>query len=282
MWILNIKTISMALLTTTALVFGLIELYLMFADISTNWTWLLLSLFYSALIYDMFNHLIIAHRYIDYDTNRWVYKLLVFLGTVGPNSGPLINFGMMHDIHHRYADQNEYDPVSVKLHWYTTLAITPLMYVYLQKQSEIPGIQDWIKKQQQRQHNLVTDPWTNFCDNNAILLCVVTWTVLFFLAPVLLFKVIFVSRVMASVWSGVLQYVGHTPFWFNYRNFNTNNTSQNNIFLYYLGLGLYPSVLHNNHHGDFSKKSRWFECGPERLFLNYLLPPLLAKRPPHK
>ena len=282
MWTLNIKTISMAVLTTIALSFGVIELYLMFTDISTNWTWLLLSLFYSALIYDMFNHLIIAHRYIEYDTNRWFYKLLVFLGTVGPNSGPLINFGMMHDVHHRYADQDEYDPVSVKLHWYTTLAITPLMYVYLPKQSEIPGIQDWIKKQQQRQHNLVTDPWTNFCDNNAILLCVVTWTVLFFLAPVLLFKVIFVSRVMASVWSGVLQYVGHTPFWFNYRNFNTNNTSQNNIFLYYLGLGLYPSVLHNNHHGDFSKKYRWFERGPERLFLNYLLPLLLAKRKSRK
>ena len=278
MWTLNIKTISMAVLTSVALVFGFIELCLMFANPLDNWPWIVFGMVYSALIYDMFNHIIISHRYLDYDPSRWLYKLLVFLGTVGPNSGPLINFGMMHDIHHRHADQNQFDPVSVKLHWYTTLCLSPLMYVFQPKQSEIPDIKIWYQKQSIRQQDLINDPWTDFCDQYAILLCLITWLILFFLLPAVLFKIIFVARLWASIMSGVLQYVGHTSFWLNYRNFDTKDLSQNNLVLYYLGLGLWPTVLHNNHHGDFSKKYRWFERGPERLFLNYLLPPLLAKR----
>lgn len=67
---------------------------------------------------------------------------------------------------------------------------------------------------------------------------------------------------------------GHVKGWFGYRNFETDDQSQNNILLGYLAWG---QGWHNNHHYaprsyDFGKSvsGKWWEWDPSRIFLPLL------------
>jgi stearoyl-CoA desaturase (delta-9 desaturase) len=68
--------------------------------------------------------------------------------------------------------------------------------------------------------------------------------------------------------------LGHKKAFFGYRNFDTNDNSQNNIPLAYLTWG---QGWHNNHHKspasyDFGKavSGKWWEFDMCRLFLPFL------------
>ena len=67
---------------------------------------------------------------------------------------------------------------------------------------------------------------------------------------------------------------GHTKNMFGYRNYNTNDLSQNNLILGYLGWG---QGWHNNHHAhpagyDFGTgiSGKWWEWDPCRIFIPFL------------
>ena len=58
---------------------------------------------------------------------------------------------------------------------------------------------------------------------------------------------------------------GHTKALIGYRNFDTNDNSQNNPILGYLTWG---QAWHNNHH--YRASGKWWELDPSRLFLPFL------------
>ena len=67
---------------------------------------------------------------------------------------------------------------------------------------------------------------------------------------------------------------GHTKNMFGYRNYNTNDLSQNNVILGYLGWG---QGWHNNHHAhpagyDFGSgiSGKWWEWDPCKIFIPFL------------
>lgn len=67
---------------------------------------------------------------------------------------------------------------------------------------------------------------------------------------------------------------GHTKNMFGYRNYNTNDLSQNNLILGYLGWG---QGWHNNHHAhpagyDFGSgiSGKWWEWDPCKIFIPFL------------
>lgn len=78
--------------------------------------------------------------------------------------------------------------------------------------------------------------------------------------------------------SGVCGHIKNFPF--SYRNFNTRDTTSNNLLFFYLSLGLHAGILQNNHHGrqnTIAQNFRWYEFDLGR-FVIYALRPLLEKK----
>lgn len=76
---------------------------------------------------------------------------------------------------------------------------------------------------------------------------------------------------IGSTQDNLVNVYGHVKGWFGYRNFDTKDQSQNNIFLGYFAWG---QGWHNNHHKcpasfDFGSgiSGNWWEFDPCRLFL---------------
>jgi fatty-acid desaturase len=79
---------------------------------------------------------------------------------------------------------------------------------------------------------------------------------------------------IGSLQDNLVNVFGHTKAWMGYRNFETNDNSQNNILLGYLCWG---QGWHNNHHHapasyDFGSgvSGKWWEWDPCRIFLAVL------------
>lgn len=92
----------------------------------------------------------------------------------------------------------------------------------------------------------------------------------------LAFTMFFLPTALALLQDNLVNVFGHTNGFIGYRNFETNDNSQNNIILGYLGWG---QGWHNNHHAfparyDFGSgtSGKWWEWDPCRIFL-----PLLGK-----
>lgn len=79
---------------------------------------------------------------------------------------------------------------------------------------------------------------------------------------------------LGSLQDNFVNVYGHCDSWFSYRNFDTDDKSQNNLLLGYLAWG---QGWHNNHHRypasfDFGKgvSGKWWEWDPCRIFLPIL------------
>jgi fatty-acid desaturase len=280
MWNINLKTASLALLSSTALFFGMVEIWYLFCvDYSiVSYFWIVCSLIYTAVIYELFLHFVIGHQVIKYRVDSIFFKILIFLTTIGPSVG-IKNMAMQHASHHRYADQNNRDSVHSRQRWYTTGFFTPLMYVYQPNQLVIPNEKVYYSNQAQKHQTLLNDPWVTFCDQHQVLITVVTWSLLYVFAPFLLLKLLFIGRVFASIGHGCTVIFGHHKRCFGYRNFNAPNQSHNNLIAHYLFLTLLPSMLHNNHHGmNFNKghRYRWYEFDLGSLILFKIIKPLIT------
>ena len=102
------------------------------------------------------------------------------------------------------------------------------------------------------------------------------WTIYFYATALMLFdynlfyNMFLIPAVVEHIRLSAIGYFGHKKTLFSYRNFNTNDHSQNNIICGLLGLGL---GWHNNHHNDCNKlnlRVRWWEFDIESMIASAL------------
>lgn len=246
-------------ITTLMLLLGSVSLFNIFANFSEMWYWLIFATMYTMTVNDIFCHRICSHRMFAVDTNSRVYKVLTWLASSDMGYGPVKWIVMSHDLHHIYSDNGPEDVMNWRYHWYSTTIVSPIP-----RQDVKPADYNvYLKKQQQKNARFLSDPWTNFCCKYQGEISLGTFAVLLVVVPVILFNVVFVGRVLLTVMTGLAGFVGHIKnFPGSYRNFNTKDTTSNNILLHYLFLGLFAGMLQNNHHGQPKSERpnpKWWE-----------------------
>jgi len=274
MFSINLNSILLALLVSVAWYFGTIELLWVFSDLGNNWYWYALAVLYTVIINELFGHLICSHNLFSVNTHSWTYRILVFLIIVDHAYGPLTNLVQNHQNHHIYPDQGNKDNLDFKRHWNTVCSLSPLMFLY-QKETIYPGVKQYVEKQKKIHGDILNDDWTFFCEEFKIPLTLVYWSLLYLLFPLLLFKIVFMGRVIISVITFLTTLVGHTKIT-GYRNFDVKNNTSNHLFLHYIvGLGLFSSFLHNNHHSKCWLKTgthsdKWYEIDIGSYIIKFL------------
>lgn len=247
-------------MASIAWIFGSIELVDTLLNFSTQWYWYVLATIFTLTINDIFIHQVCAHSKNEINTGSWIYKILVFVTSVDNTLGTLTNYCLMHKHHHMYTDQAE-DLTLPKNYWHSRNLLSP--WIWLENVPlKISNQEQYMSAQYKKYDYLINDPWTKFCETNRCAIAIVSWTALFFFLPVVLFKIIFMGKVLMSIYMFLAGNFGHLKIPFGYRNFDTNDNSHNNLLFYYLALGLNGSLLQNNHHGLRTHETavaRWFE-----------------------
>jgi fatty-acid desaturase len=268
-------------MTSLAWVLGGLELTYVLENFDSQWHWIVISLCYAIVVNELFFHIILGHLLFRIDPERPMYKLLVFLATTSLTYGTISGMALLHDSHHRHADQDEHDYLSSSKRWITSGLLSPLMFVYQPYKFSIPDYDNFVTKQTQRYRYLLDNQFTKFCNEYQLELTLCWWLCLFLILPVLFFKLILMSRLLMSIFSIINTLSGHNKLLLGYRNFNTTDHSYNNLIVHYAFLGLSPASLHNNHHGmDFTKShsSKWYEIDTGSWIIGCILKPLLESK----
>lgn len=273
---LSIRGITLAVFVTIAWIVGFTALYNILLDFKNQWYWIVVATFYSVLINDIFTHIICSHNAIKIDPSRITYKVLLFLSSVDHAWAPVTGLCKLHENHHQYADQGNNDNLNWRLHWYNLCSVSPLTFLYV-RPTAYPNLNELVESQSQIHKHILADSYTQFIENNRIFLTIVYWTILYLALPVFLFNVVLMGRFLFSGYMVLAAIGGHTRLPFGYRNFNTPDTSYNNLLFHYLALGLMPSMLQNNHHGGNQISHRWFEINTAGIVIKLLRPLLVSK-----
>ena len=274
-----IKLFAVFVLVSIAWVIGAIELADTITHFSTQWYWWVLATFYTLTLNESFSHRICSHSMFEIDTNSVTYKVLVFLLTVDHAWSPLTETCITHANHHMYSDKGNKDNLNWRIHWYSFCTLSPLLYLY-QQPTDYPDKDRYFARQKERFANILDDTWTFFCEHYRVELTIIYWLALYFIMPIVLFKVVLMGRFLMSIYMAMVSIGCHIRLPFSYRNFNTNDTTYNNMILHVLSLGMLSSMLHNNHHGragEIKHTFRWFEFDTSYYVVN-LLKTLLKPR----
>ena len=267
-----IKSTALAIFVSIAWYFGAIGLYEIFTDFSNQWHWYVIAATYTLIINEIFIHQIIGHSNKIPNTKTITFKILTFLSSVDHAYGAARGFCMHHKNHHMYSDQDA-DMVNVKRTWHDAALLSPWIY-FTFKFPLIPNYDSYINEQRESCKYLTDDPWTNFCQDYKIVLTIVFWGLLFVFLPVILFKVVFVGRLLISIFKVFADIFGHMKLPGGYRNFDTPDNTYNHLLFHYLSLTLFTAMLHNNHHGTINFKTsqvRWFEFDLSQYIIKSLL-----------
>jgi fatty-acid desaturase len=199
-------------------------------------------------------HRLLAHK--SFETTKMVRRLLVLLGTLALQAGP-ISWVTVHRIHHRHADSDK-DPHSPTMSF---------VWAYFEwALFSDPNFNQGLKMHWAK--DVIGDPVIRFLEERQDEICLLSFALLFALG------VVFGDvRLGWSIflWAGCVRivYLWHTVFIINsighlwgYRNYKTNDNSQNSLFVSLLAFG---DGWQNNHHAfprsaNFSH--RHFEIDP--------------------
>lgn len=245
---------------------GIVQAYSIFTDFANQWYWLPLAVIYTMVVNDIFVHRICSHKMFNIDPSRWTYKFLTWWASADMGYGPVSYMTMSHNLHHVYSDQGPRDVMNWRHHWYAETIASPLP-----RFNPEPVTESYQAKQLRVHKTILTDPWTIFCGRHQVEIAVVTQLLLFLLAPLFLFNVMYLGRFLLSVMTGLAGFCGHVKnFPGSYRNFDTKDTTSNNIFLHYLFFGMFAGMLQNNHHGKQSAETphcHWWEFDATKPFV---------------
>ena len=259
----------MFIFVSTAWIIGSYELYDSIVHFTSQWFWIIIAMFYTVTINEVFIHEFWAHgdpKKIN--VNSLTYKILIFLVTVDHAQGPLTNLCIAHKNHHMYSDKPG-DSVNYRSSWHSHCILSP--WIFFTSTPEIPDGKQYYDAQREKYKELLNDKWTFFVEEFRVPLTILFWAFLYFTFPIILFKIILMGRFIDSIYQLFANVFGHMKLPFSYRNFNTNDTTYNNLILHYLGLCLFPAMLHNNHHGKRTletHKVKWYEFDPSKYTLN--------------
>jgi hypothetical protein len=251
MWSISFKSVTITALISIAWFFGFQEMYIVFADFSNQWYWFVLATIWTTTIHDVFGHMTMSHTLYPVNTKSITYKLLTFLMNVDHGWGPLTTFCMGHGRHHSHADQGSKDPNNPRLGWFTNGSVSPLLYLYDTNADwgDEAEYKKYTDMQTKRFKEVFDDNWTFITEEYSHYLTVAFWVLLFFTLPVILFKIVFLGRALLSIYTVFSASFGHLPVLGSYRNFDTPDTSHNHLILHWISLGVFPTILQNNHHG---------------------------------
>lgn len=273
------ESIGVFMLVLMACALGAIELVDTITHFTEQWYWYVIATFYTVTLNELFSHRICCHRLFDIDLSRPAFKILSFLHAVDHGVGPLKSVCLSHQNHHMYADQGNKDILNPKVHWFGTAILSPITFIYTVP-TLYPDKENFFKKQYCLFNEFTEDLWVFFVEEYRFIITIIFWLALYFIAPVVLFKVVFMGRFLMSIFTAMGTFGGHMKLPGNYRNFNTNDNSYNNIIFHYCALGTLGTMLQNNHHGipnSMNHGYKWFEIDIG-YYIMKMLKPLLEKK----
>lgn len=194
-------------------------------------------------------HKLFSHR--QFETYRPVEVLLAVLGTLSCYA-PILFWIGQHQTHHRKADTLL--DIQAPKHGF----VEAFLMWRLRK-----GIEKEINPRDFCTRKLMRDNLLMRIGNNTVPI-LYTWALfLLLLGPSVLVSAFILPAMIEGLRINLINYFCHSPGLFNYRNFNTDDSSHNNLLLAWLGFGL---GLHNNHHNDSRElinSHRWWEIDLE-------------------
>jgi len=195
-------------------------------------------------------HRLFSHR--QFKTWRPVEIGLAILGTLSAYA-PILFWIGQHQSHHRESDTHtDIQSPTVYGFWESFLTWR------LRK-----GIENKINPRDFCTRQLMRDNTIMRIGNNTatILWC---WAILLLIiSPSLLIGLFLFPAFIESLRINLVNYYGHNNCIGSYRNFNTPDSSQNNLLIGWLGLGI---GWHNNHHANYKElvnTHRWWEIDVE-------------------
>jgi fatty-acid desaturase len=243
-------------------------------DFANQWYWLVIAMCYVITVEETFGHRMIAHNMFTINTKSITYKILMWFHSVNQSHGPGRYFATWHPAHHMYSDQGKADNVNFKEFWWGSASTIPVEFLC---DYQIPNVEKVVEHGYRIRPEIFDDPWAQFCEKYSLFITTGTLILLFFIAPVIMLKVIVLGRfiiVVALVFTGICHL---KDFPLSYRNFDTNDDSNNNIILHYIFLGFFSGLLQNNHHGKpnaINLGCNWWEIDtstPVAHSLKYLM-----------
>lgn len=197
------------------------------------------------------SHKLFAHR--QFETWKPIEYTLAFLSTIG-GFAPIHFWAAIHQKHHQIADTSE-DPSS-PVHY----GFLESFLIYRLKESTTKAI----SLQNYCVRRVFKDPVLMWFSKHFIKINWSVFIILCFIDVNLALSMYLLPCILEHTRENIVSSVTHMkiPF-FNYRNFDTPDSSQNNILVGYLTLGF---GWHNNHHHaprDISNKVKWWELDIE-------------------
>jgi fatty-acid desaturase len=246
-WIFGITTIGL-------LIAGFIPLYYL---IATFIMWILVCGLGIAVGY----HRIFSHK--TYKLPVWKENIILFFATFAGQGGSIFWTALHRGYHHPHSDTLKdlhspvaYDKKTAFVGWYFKIT----------EQKNPVNIKYAVDLLKKKNHI--------FFQKHSIK---ILWGVPLFVALFdwkLALTAFWLVTLIGSSQDNLVNVLGHTKGWFGYRNFDTNDNSQNNILLAFTTWG---QGWHNNHHNspgsyDFGSgvSGKWWEFDTARIFKPFL------------
>jgi len=223
-------------------------IYFIYADLYSYLVWAVAF----RLVIEYIPHHAGLHRYFthhSYKTNKFWHILLCLMSPL-VGAGSPIGYAVVHRAHHKYSDK-ELDPHSPKFQ-----GLFNVIMLRWNFKGVVPKLTENLK-----------DPWVMLVHRWYLLIIIIFCTALALVDP-LLFLSYCIAMLIGKLYMLSNNYICHLPgFYINYRNFDTPDTSQNNIINGWMG------DWHNNHHaspGDWNQQVRWWEWDVPSLFIRLI------------
>lgn len=202
------------------------------------------------------SHKLFSHR--QFVTSKPIEYTLALLSTVN-GYAPLHFWAATHTFHHQHSDKTG-DYPSPKLYgfWQSFIGFYRFKNGYLDK--KVLNLRNHCTKQ------ILKDKILMILSKNFILINWSIFILLLILGIDILLSMYIIPVLIEHFRLNLVSSLLHTPIkYFNYRNFDTPDNSQNNIIVGYLSMGF---GWHNNHHynqRDILNWYKWWEIDIEGL-----------------
>lgn len=225
--------------------------------VSYLWFTLIGWIFIAGLGISVGYHRLFSHNCYP-NISTWKENLILFLGSLGGQGSSITWTAVHRGYHHRHSDtiKDIHSPIHGK--WYSFFGWT----AKITEKNPIINLA--------YAGNLLRKPnhiW--FHHNQLRLMWLVPITLALFDWKLSL-ALLCLPASISIVADNFINLAGHTKLWGSYRNFDTNDMSQNNVVLGYLTWGL---GFHNNHHqspNEFKFSVKWYEFDPGTIFLPFV------------
>jgi stearoyl-CoA desaturase (delta-9 desaturase) len=207
------------------------------------------------------SHKLFAHR--QFETWKPVEYTLALLSTLG-GFAPIHFWAAIHQKHHKISDAPE-DPSSPVRNGFLD---SFLIYRLKESTNKFISLQNYCVRR------VFKDPVLMWFSKHFIK---INWAAFIILASIdlsLALSLYVLPAILEHTRENIVSSISHMPIkWLNYRNFDTNDYSQNSILVGYLTLGF---GWHNNHHHnprELINSHRWWEVDVEGQIAKLLSKP---------